>query len=185
MSGEFEESTSISVMFADLGSDEEMQQVADELADIKDVSSVTFDAQSDSNVKDGYALYTVNIDGNAYDSKAQTILKQIQKEYADHEMYVAGSVVDQAESAKGLSMLFTVALSILLVILFIMCHSWLEPFIFLIPIGMAVMINSGTNIMFSSISSMTSSVASILQLALSMDYSFMVMERYRQEQKPQ
>lgn len=183
MSGEFEESTSISVMFADLGSDEEMQQVADELADIKDVSSVTFDAQSDSNVKDGYALYTVNIDGNAYDSKAQTILKQIQKEYADHEMYVAGSVVDQAESAKGLSMLFTVALSILLVILFIMCHSWLEPFIFLIPIGMAVMINSGTNIMFSSISSMTSSVASILQLALSMDYSFMVMERYRQEQK--
>lgn len=183
MNDDFDESTSISVMFADLDSEETMQQVKTDLANIENVSSVTFDSASDENVKDGYALYTVNIAGNAYDSKAQTILKQIQTDYHDHEMYMAGSVVDQAESAKGLSKLFIVALSILLVILFVMCHSWIEPFLFLIPIGIAVMINSGTNVMFSSISSMTSSVASILQLALSMDYSFMVMERYRQEQK--
>lgn len=183
MSEEFEEVTSISVMFGDLDSEGAMQQMKSDLASIEEVSSVTFDSNSSENVKDGYALYTVNIDGNAYGSKAQNILKQIQSNYSSHEMYVAGSVVDQAEASKGMSMLIIVALSILLVILFVMCHSWIEPFLFLIPIGMAVMINSGTNVMFSSISSMTSSVASILQLALSMDYSFMVMERYRQEQK--
>ena len=47
----------------------------------------------------------------------------------------------------------------------------------------AVIINMGTNIFFNSISSLTNSVMAILQLVLSMDYSIMLMNRFRRERQ--
>ena len=74
-----------------------------------------------------------------------------------------------------------IALVLLLIILFIMCESWLEPPIFLAAIGVAVAINMGTNALLKSVSVTTNSIAAILQLVLSIDYSIILMNRYRQE----
>ena len=75
--------------------------------------------------------------------------------------------------------LLLTALSLLMVILFIMCASWFEPIIFLVTIGIAVVINMGTNLIMGSVSTITFSIAAILQLVLSMDYSIILMNRYR------
>lgn len=75
------------------------------------------------------------------------------------------------------------AFVILMIILFIMCGSWIEPFLFLITIGIAIVINMGTNIVMGSVSNITFSIAAILQLVLSMDYSIILMNRYRQEKQ--
>ena len=64
-----------------------------------------------------------------------------------------------------------------------MCESYVEPFLFLITILMAVILNKGTNIIFPHVSHITNSIAAILQMALSMDYSIMLMNRYDQEKK--
>ena len=77
--------------------------------------------------------------------------------------------------------LFPAAGAILVVILLIMCRSWFEPVLFLANIGMAVVLNAGTNIIFGEISYVTSTMAAVLQLVLSIDYSIMLMNRYRQE----
>ena len=74
-----------------------------------------------------------------------------------------------------------IAFVLLLIVLFIMCESWLEPPIFLAAIGVAVAINMGTNALFKSVSVTTNSIAAILQLVLSIDYSIILMNRYRQE----
>lgn len=74
-----------------------------------------------------------------------------------------------------------IALVLLLIVLFIMCESWLEPPIFLAAIGVAVAINMGTNALLESVSVTTNSIAAILQLVLSIDYSIILMNRYRQE----
>lgn len=74
-----------------------------------------------------------------------------------------------------------IALVLLLIVLFIMCESWLEPPIFLAAIGVAVAINMGTNALLKSVSVTTNSIAAILQLVLSIDYSIILMNRYRQE----
>lgn len=79
-----------------------------------------------------------------------------------------------------LSLLFS-ALAILFVILFAMCPSWLEPVLFLLSTGVAVVLNMGTNALLPSVSSTTNSLAAILQLVLSMDYSIILINRYRQE----
>ena len=73
------------------------------------------------------------------------------------------------------------AIIILVAILVAMCESWFEPLLFLINIGAAIVINEGTNLFFGQVSYVTSSIASVLQLVLSIDYSVMLMNRYRQE----
>ena len=50
-------------------------------------------------------------------------------------------------------------------------------------IGIAVAINLGTNIVFSSISEYTNSIVGIMQLVLSMDYSIILMDRFTQERE--
>lgn len=76
-----------------------------------------------------------------------------------------------------------IAALILIIILFITSSSYFEPVIFMATIGIAVLLNMGTNILLPSISYMTKSVASVLQLALTMDYSIFLLHRYKQEQK--
>lgn len=71
--------------------------------------------------------------------------------------------------------------SLLLLVLAAMCSSWLEPVLFLISTGIAVVINNGTNALLPSVSVTTNSITAILQLVLSMDYSIILLNRYRQE----
>ena len=107
-----------------------------------------------------------------------------QLEIADEISDKYGSRVVVETSEKGntapVSVILT-AFILLLIVLFIMCESWLEPPIFLAAIGVAVAINMGTNALLNSVSATTNSIAAILQLVLSIDYSIILMNRYRQE----
>ena len=79
--------------------------------------------------------------------------------------------------------IMALAIGCAIIILIIMCESYIEPFLFLATILMAVLLNNGTNIIFDSVSNITSSISAILQMALSMDYSIMLINRYRQERE--
>ena len=68
-------------------------------------------------------------------------------------------------------------------ILFIFTTSFLEPFLFIIVIGAAVVINMGTNLIFGEISFFTHSTATLLQFAVSMDYAIFLLHRYHEEKE--
>ena len=72
-----------------------------------------------------------------------------------------------------------VCVGLLTLILVIMCASVIEAALFLVPIGIAVAINMGSNVFLPGVSVVTSAIASILQLILSMDYSIILANRYR------
>ncbi|MGB7606402.1 MAG: MMPL family transporter [Lutisporaceae bacterium] len=74
-----------------------------------------------------------------------------------------------------------VAFIIILIILFMSSSSYFEPILFFIALGVAILLNMGTNFIFGRISSNTYSVASILQLAVSMDYSIFLLHRFHEE----
>ena len=80
-----------------------------------------------------------------------------------------------------LDVLLPMAVSIMLVLLFLLCRSYLEPALLLVSIGVAVLINMGSNIMFESVSDITFGIAAVMQLVLSVDYSIMLLHRYQQE----
>lgn len=103
------------------------------------------------------------------------------------EYYLGGSAVDgkkMLESSIGeIPIYMIIAVVLLLVILMCTTKSWLEPFIFIITLGISLLLNMGTNIIFPSVSSITYSASSILQLALAMDYTIFLMHCYYDERK--
>lgn len=102
-------------------------------------------------------------------------------------LYMTGNAAVNYNSRKMVSnetiISTIIASSVVLIILFLMTKSYWEPVIYLMTIGSAVIINMGTNIFMGGISYMTQGVASVLQLALTMDYSIFLLNRYRREKK--
>ena len=67
------------------------------------------------------------------------------------------------------------------IILLVMCSSVMEVVLFLFTTLIAVAINMGSNILMEGVSYMTNTMCAVLQMILSMDYSIIVMNRFRQE----
>lgn len=72
----------------------------------------------------------------------------------------------------------SVLVPVIILILVLTTTSWIAPALFLITIGVAVLINMGTNIFFKSISYITQSVSPILQLAVSLDYAIFLLTAF-------
>ena len=58
--------------------------------------------------------------------------------------------------------------------------SWITPFILVGTLICAVIINSGSNLIFGTISSVTNTAASVLQMGVSVDYFIFILHRYRE-----
>lgn len=69
------------------------------------------------------------------------------------------------------------------VVLAMTMDSFMAPVLFLLTIGMAIIYNLGTNIIKGEISFITMSLAAVLQLAVTMDYSIFLWNSYREELK--
>lgn len=76
-----------------------------------------------------------------------------------------------------------VAIAVILAIaaMLIFLDNWLTPFIFIASIGMMILLNLGTNIIFGEISFITKALAAVLQLAVTMDYSIFLWHSYKEE----
>lgn len=66
-------------------------------------------------------------------------------------------------------------------VLLLMCASFMEVLLFLICTGIAVALNMGSNILLPGVSFLTNTMVAVLQMILSMDYSIILMNRYRKE----
>ncbi len=76
-----------------------------------------------------------------------------------------------------------IAILLCLVILFLGLESNFAPFIFLVGIAFPIAYNFGTNIFLGEISYITKSLALVLQLAVTLDYSIFLLHRYQEEKK--
>lgn len=74
-----------------------------------------------------------------------------------------------------------VAVLVMFIVLLLTTTSLVEPFIFMFTLGISLVLNLGTNIIFPSVSVITFAASSILQLGLSMDYAIFLMHAYTNE----
>lgn len=121
----------------------------------------------------GYTLLELGVVPGT-DLKA--LAKELAKDFSKDT--VIGTSLDGATPNP---LILIIGIIILVVILLVMTKSWLEPVLLMIATGMAVIVNMGTNAFLESVSITTNSIAAILQLVLSIDYSVILMNRYRQE----
>ncbi len=169
------ENSTLNVMFKDL-TEEEKEETLTYLNNLTGVSDV------DKKDKDEYTLYIITADADASSKSAANIYQEVTNKYEDTIVATSGDITSRN---KDVLPFYVVVLAVLsaLVILIIMSESYIEPFLFLTTILIAVVINKGTNIIFPTISNITNSIVAILQMALSMDYSIMLMNRYRLERE--
>ena len=88
---------------------------------------------------------------------------------------MSGSIYDENKPILQL-WIVVVAIACAMVILIMLSDSYVEPWLYLISIGIAVFINKGTNIMFDSVSSITDSSVCSKELPMLRD---MHPKRYR------
>lgn len=82
---------------------------------------------------------------------------------------------------SGVGEIIFTGFALTFVLLFIMCRSLMEVLLFLLTTGIAIVINMGTNFFLGQVSLVTHSLVAVLQMVLSMDYSIILMNRFREE----
>ena len=162
--------------------DEERTSLTDKLGELEGVAAVTHVAGDAAYNQDDKALYVVAMDYD-YRSAGQHDLEAAISDLVASTYPQATTLIadDDSNSSDIPLQTLVLALSLLFLILLAMCPSVLESLLFLVTIGCAVGINLGSNIVMGEVSSVTMCIAALLQLVLSMDYSIILMNRYRQE----
>lgn len=184
MSGEYGDLSSITVMFDDL-KPKERTAIKEELASIPNVKSVVYFEDDEEYQKENHSKYMLAVSAGTYSAEAKEVLDTVKERFHDYPIAVSGAVVDNdllvSTLTKEIPIIILIVAPVIFAILFLLCDSWIEPFLFMGCIGVAILINMGTNALLPSVSFMTFAVGALLQLGLSMDYSIMLMNRYGQE----
>lgn len=109
------------------------------------------------------------------------------KQIAGEQCFVSGMTAmvadlkELCEREEVIYVILAVVLSCIVMVAFL--NSWALPVIFLLSIGMAILLNMGTNVFFGEISFLTQALAAVLQLAVTMDYSIFLWHSYVEQQE--
>ncbi len=136
--------------------------------------------------KDNCAVMNVTFVHGDTDPKTSKAIDRI-LEIIDGRGYLVGTAIQDKSLQENLKREVLVATAIAIVMVFvILCvatNSWFEPVLFLLIMGISILMNKGTNLIFGEISFLTNSVSSILQLAIAMDYSIFLLHTFTRERE--
>ena len=140
----------------------------------------TLDSDTVSNYyQDGSALFSVTIERSKRIEAVNAIRDIIGEDNA-----MSGSAVSTAvattSTVSQMQIISVAAVAFVLLILVLTTTSWLEPLVVLGSLGVAILINSGSNLIFGEISFVSNAAGSILQLAVSLDYFIFLLHRFEE-----
>lgn len=120
--------------------------------------------------------------------EAFNVHKQIRAELHDNlgrETEISGmtALADTVftETIKEVPLYLLFSVLIVLVILLISLDSFMDPVILMITMGVAIIINMGSNLILPQISIISFAASSVLQLGITMDYAIFLMNAYKEE----
>ena len=150
------------------------------LDDVADVT-VPLEMQDPDTVaayyKDGAALFTITVS----DAQRAEAVAAIDALLGDAGALTGSAVSTAAATNSTVVEVAKIAAIAVLYVVFILAlttASWAEPALIMVGMGAAILINNGTNLIFGEISFVTSAAGSILQLAVSLDYSVFLIHRF-------
>lgn len=136
--------------------------------------------------KDGCAVMDVTFVESDDSDRTSRAIDEMEKITGEKGRFTGMAVQNKSlESTmeKEMSRILVVAVVMILTVLCITTSAWTEPILFLFVMGVAVLLNKGTNIFIGTISFMTDNVAIILQLATSMDYAIFLLDAFSRERE--
>lgn len=180
---EFDDKGMAYVMVKDV-TPEKAGEIKTRLEKVEGVATVTY--VESMNYKNNSALYTVTL--KDYDSTAGAFdaVKGIIDALSDEKAYLSGqsafSYYTKLETEQSIMKLGIAIVVIILLVMLFTSKTYFELIVLILVFGAAMAINMGTNFLFvNGISYIANLVALVLQLALSLDYSIILLHRYMEE----
>lgn len=154
------------------------------LEQIKGVKEVAFD-NSEDHYRGTNALFEVTFDGTEDDEISKNAKKEVTELLAGYDTYVSSPVGSEQEQmdalSKDMNLILVLAVIIIVGVLLLSTKAYMEIPVLLITFGVAALLNKGTNFWLGTISSVTDSIAVVLQLALAIDYAIIFCDRFMEE----
>ncbi|MBM7581954.1 putative RND superfamily exporter protein [Caldicoprobacter guelmensis] len=122
-------------------------------------------------------------------ARSESTMRAINKirKIIDRDMLFGGEAVImndlKAITSKEMVYYMVIAVISIYLILSASMTSFIEPLLFLVSIGIAILLNMGTNAIKGEISFITASIAAVMQLGVSMDYSIFLLHRFEEERQ--
>ncbi len=180
METEFGSTEQLQIMFADQ-SDETIAGFIDQLNAMEEIRFVQYDPTENTVKKNGknWSCLTLTLrdcDTAALVSALRTMFPEAGK------YWVGGTSAQQLDVQWSVGSeipgVMAIAVAIVLLVLLLSGHAWLEPLPLLVVFAVSILINMGTNFLFPDVSFITFAVCAILQLALSIDYAIMLLHTW-------
>lgn len=132
--------------------------------------------------KDGNALFSVTIQEEKRISAVNAIRELIGDDNAMTGSAVSTATATQS-TVKEISKIAGIAVAFVIFVLIVTTTSWFEPVVVMVGLGLAIILNAGSNLIFGEISFVTNAAGNILQLAVSLDYSVFLIHRFNECRK--
>lgn len=158
----------------------------DDLADESIPMQILPDKVYDAFNKGDDTLMAVFFDSSSSSDETMNAITEIRK-IAGDQCLVSGisamvtDLRDLCEREEALYVAIAVVLAVIAMIIFL--DNWIIPFIFLASIGVAIMLNLGSNVFMGEISYITKALSAVLQLAVTMDYSIFLWHSYGEQKQ--
>ena len=160
------------------------ETIVDKLEDVDGIKEVAFDDSSD-HFTGTEALFDITFDGTEDEQISKDALENAKDLLSDYDIYVSSEVGqeerDSESLAQDMNIILVLAVVIIIVVLLLSTKAYLQIPVLLITFGVAAILNMGTNYWFGTISSITNSIAVVLQLALAIDYAIILCDRFMEE----
>ena len=161
---------------------EQGEKIKEKLENIEGVFSVDYD-DSTEHYSNGSALFSVTFDYDQSDDTCLIVLDNVKTILSGYDSYIDTDLGDIQSELIGEEMnTISVLVAIIVVsVLLLTSQTYAEVPVLLITFCSAAVIQMGTNFIFGTISFVSDSVTIVLQLALSVDYAVIFLNRYKEE----
>ena len=161
---------------------EEAEALFNEIKSIEGVQRVDFDDTTE-HFNHASALYSVTFDYPENDPACLDALAAVKAALEPRDTYVSTSLGDTSAELiqKEVNMITAFVAVIVVLVLTFTSQTYAEVPIIGLTFVVAAVLNTGTNFLMGTISFVSNSVTTILQLALSLDYAVIYCNRFKEE----
>ncbi len=169
------------VMVANISYDQALE-IQSDLEQIDGIFSVDVD-ESEKHYANGSALFDITFDYDESDDQCLVLLDQVKEYFDGYDYYLSTSLGDtQSELiAAEMNVISVIVVIVVVAVLLFTSQAYAEVPVLLLTFGSAALVQMGTNFLLGTISFVSNSVTIVLQLALSVDYAVIFLNRYKEE----
>lgn len=163
---------------------EEATDLFSVVKEIDGVQQVNFDDTTE-HYNNASALYSITFDYPEEDAACLTSLGAVEAALAPYDTYVSTTLGDTSAELidKEVNMITAFVAVIVVMVLTFTSQTYVEVPIIGLTFIVAAVLNTGTNFLLGTISFVSNSVTTILQLALSLDYAVIYCNRFKEEKQ--